>query len=199
LTQSIAAAVRPSVRIVGRTPAFVVGASSGLPAAVALVRGDQDLGLPAVVAAVVGGAALGFAVDDPADGTYAASPTTPRARLALRAVPIAAGVGAAWLVVACWAAVAGADTSPRGLLVAEAVASAGLAVVFGRLAARSGLGGGLAAAVATVLAVATVSLLATRIPWLPVAGRTDHVGRWSITALGAWLLAVPLTRDPPRR
>jgi hypothetical protein len=192
----LGSAAVPSLRTVLATPGVAVAALAALPAVVSAARGGHDLRTAVVAAALVSGAACGFAVDDPAAVTLAASPTPLRARLALRVLALAVASGGAWLVVAACARLAGAPLAPLGPRAAEAAAAAGLAIVAARGGSRRASPDGLSGAAAALAVPLAMTLVGRHQTWIPAVGRSDQALRWWAVAALAWIAVWCGTRDP---
>lgn len=175
---------------------------AAVPTMVAALRGRSDFVGAVEAAAIFAGAALGFAVDDPAALTLEPSPTTLVERRLARLVPsvalVAVVVGAlAWLA-SRWSAV----PLPLGFIAVELCAAAGGSLAIAAAARTdgpvlSGLGGALGA----LLLLGLVTSLATRYSGLPMINQREFHDRWWwLAALGA-AAAVWGSLDPgrPRR
>ena len=173
---------------------------SAVPAILTLALGGDGLFAPLVLAGVVSGAALGWAVDDPAAELLASTPAGTPVRTAVR-------VGAAGLVaVAGFAAVLAAVAIGPGLppLVGdrwpEAAAAAATALAVGLLAARRGeRAAGAGAVTAGVLGTVSVAGLSFKLRELPSFLAGPHHARWWLVVLVALAVALHAGRDPARR
>jgi hypothetical protein len=193
----MSAAVGPSLRTVMSTPAIAVAPLAALPAVVTIVHGGQDLRGATVAAALLSGAAYGFAVDDPAAATLAASPSPVRNRLALRVLAVTITVAAAWLVIAVCAWLTSAPLGPLGPRAAEGAAAAGLAITAARWGPRSAPPDGLRGAIVAIVVPLAITVVArSHQLLLPTLGRPDHATGWWAMAAITWLGAWWATRDP---
>jgi len=181
----------------------LVGLTVGLAALPALItlcwRGD-DFAAPLVLAGLVSGAALGWAVDDPAAELLASTPSgTPlRTWIRVGAVALMAAVGFGGLL----AAVAiGPGLPPQVINRWPEVAAAGAtALAVGLIAARRGeRAAGAAAVMAGVLGPAMVAGLSFKLRQFPSFLAGSHHDRWWLLALAGLVVALYAGRDPARR
>ncbi|MEO5678307.1 MAG: hypothetical protein ABIS47_01430 [Acidimicrobiales bacterium] len=173
---------------------------AALPTIITLCWRGDDLFAPLVVAGLVSGAALGWAVDDPAAELLASTPAGTPLRTAIRvgAVALVAAVGFGGLL----AAVAiGPGLPPQvGDRRAEAAAAGATALAIGLIAARRGeRAAGAAAVTAGVLGPATVAGLSFKLRQLPSLLPGPHHDRWWLLALAGLVVALHAGRDPARR
>ncbi|MGH3475130.1 MAG: hypothetical protein ACRDOT_09490 [Aeromicrobium sp.] len=196
----VAAALAPTARVSRLGPAALTVLLGAAPLLVTLARG-RAVGTTSVVAlALAAGAALGWAVDDPAAETLDALPVPTTTRRMLRMLGVAtvaavvAGLGLVALIVV--------DELPGesfGLL-PETSAAAALALAVGLVAVRRGERTPSPIAVAGgVLAVLVVAGLALRWPTIvPALGGGAVHGRWWLIVGAALVVAVRAGRDPGR-
>lgn len=176
-----------------------VGLLVVVPTAVTSFRGGTDFVTPLTLGVLMGGAGLGYAFDDPASTTLAASPTPLFVRRVWRLAVAAAIIGLAWGVAVGVASVS-APLALHGMGRTwgyEVASVAGLAVAINAAGQRRlGVGSlGLAGLVGSLLAVFTVSVTAARLPWLPSVGVPAAADRWVWVAIPAWLVAGWNSRD----
>jgi uncharacterized membrane protein YedE/YeeE len=162
----------------------------------------HDLAEMYALAFVTSTAGLGFALDDPAAETVAASPT-PLARRRVHHVGIAAAITAStWLLIA--GAVATSDTQrfPTYDVVIEVAALAAIALATSALVQRrtQASGGTTAALVVLIVPAFLYSVVFRGVQVFPslVPGQ-DLRERWIWLALAATALLVRASRDPARR
>jgi hypothetical protein len=181
------------------TLAAVAGLAAA-PTVVVLLRHGHDATGALVAAALVAGAAVAFAVDDPAEETLAASPTNLATRRLVRLSAIALGVAAMALLLVVLAALVGTvRAADLGRRAAELAATAGLAAGLGGAARRRVLAGAApGAAVGAVLTVLLVSALRFRYRALPALVDSPHHARWWLLAAAGGALATWTWRDPAR-
>lgn len=170
------------------------------PTGVVLLRGGHDHRHALVAAAVVAGAAVAFAVDDPAAETLAASPTPLAARRAVRLSAVLLGVALLAALVVSIAVAGGSvgagDLARRG---AELAAAAGLAAAAAGTADRRRLpSAAIGGAVAGLLGVLLVSAFAYRHDALPALVASPVHARWWLLAGAGWAVAAWSWRDPAR-
>jgi len=173
---------------------------AALPALVTLCWRGDELVAPLVLAGLVSGAALGWAVDDPAAELLASTPAGTPLRTGIRvgAVALVAAVGFGGLL----AAVAiGPGLPPQvGHRWPEAAAAGATALAVGLIAARRGeRAAGAAAVTAGALGPAMVAGLSSKLRQLPSLLAGPHHERWWLLALAALLVALHAGRDPARR
>ena len=173
---------------------------AALPALITLCWRGDDLVAPLVLAGLVSGAALGWAVDDPAAELLASTPAGTPLRTGIRvcAVALMAAVGFGGLL----AAVAiGPGLPPQvGDRWPEAAAAGATALAVGLIAARRGeRAAGAAAVTAGVLGPAMVAGLSFKLRQLPSLLAGPHHDRWWLLALAALVVALHAGRDPARR
>lgn len=191
--------ITPTIRVLGRTPAFVGAGLAAAPVLLTIIRGGTDLERAVVAAAVIGAASLAFAVADPTAIVAPAASVSVPIRQALSLVVVASAVLLAW--VTCWLAaeLRGLDLGDVSRLGAQAVATAGVGLALASGFARRGEPNpGMSGATGALLVVLTSSALSTRYPILPtlVDGRWS---RWWWVTLGGWSLAAWWSRDPAAR
>lgn len=180
---------------------LVVALAAVVPAVLVAVAGGHDFDGALLAASVIAGAGAGYALDDDAAVTLAPSPTSLARRRALRAVPVAAVLGLAWVSALALAALAGAPSRPPvAVLAAELAASAGVA---GALASAGRTDGpvspGAGAAAGALLLMVGIAGMAMRVAWLPsFGGGADHGRWWWVAAAGAAATAWS-SRDPAAR
>ena len=176
-----------------------VGLLVVLPTVVTAARAGTDFVVPLTLGVLMGGAGLGYAFDDPASATLAASPTPLFVRRVWRLGGAGAIIGLAWGVAFVVASVSAPLTRHgMGRTWGYEVASvAGLAVAINAAGQRRlGVGSfGFAGLVGSLLAVFTVSVTAARVQWLPSIGVPEAAGRWLWVAIPAWLVAGWNSRD----
>lgn len=179
--------------------AFTV-ALAALPALLTLVLRGDDLFLPLVLSGVVGGAAVGWAVDDPAADLLASMPIGTSLRTLFRAGS-AAFVAGGVLGLLLVAVAIGPGLPPNvGDRAPEAATAAAAALAFGLIAARRGeRAAGPAAVTVGVLGTTFVGCLAAKLTLLPSFMAGPHHSRWWLVALAAFVLALHAGRDPARR
>ena len=173
---------------------------AALPALVTLLWRGDDFLAPLVLAGLVSGAALGWAVDDPAAELLASTPAGTPLRTGIRvgAVALVAAVGFGGLL----AAVAiGPGLPPQvGDRWPEAAAAGATALAVGLIAARRGeRAAGAAAVTAGVLGPAMVAGLSFKLRQLPSLLAGPHHDRWWLLALAGLVVALHAGRDPARR
>ncbi len=151
-------------------------------------------------AAILGGAALGFAIDDPAAVTLQTSPTSLIERRVARVVP-ALGLamlmlgGVAWLAV-MWSS----EPLPVGFILVEFFAAAGVSLAVAAAARTdAAVSTGLGATMATLLVLGVVSSLGSRFRGLPMIAIDDFHERWRWIAVVGVVVAVRGSLDPGRR
>jgi hypothetical protein len=197
--RAMTASVLPTLRVAQLHLVVVTVAVAGAPLLVSVARSATDLTLPLVLLFLATGAALGWAVDDPAAEVLAAVPIGAPSRLRTRVA------GAALLAAAtCGAALALGSLGPAPLptvgRTVEALAAATIAVAVGLVAARrGGRAVGQTAVVAGLFGPVLVASFALRWPSLPPgldAGPIHH--RWWWIAAGGALLSIRSGRDPAR-
>ncbi len=176
-----------------------VGLLVVVPTAVTSFRGGTDFVVPLTLGVLMGGAGLGYAFDDPASATLAASPTPLLVRRLWRLAMAVAIVGLAWGVAFVVASVS-APLALHGMGRTwgyEVVSVAGLAVAINAAGQRRlGVGSlGFAGLVGSLLVVFTVSVTAARLPWLPSVAFPEAADRWLWVAIPAWLVAGWNSRD----
>ena len=190
----------PTARLAHPGLVLVTVGLAAVPAILTLARGGNDLFAPLVVMAVVSGAAVGWAVDDPAAELLASLPAGTPVRTAVRVC--AAGLVAAAGFGAVLAAVAVGPGLPPlvGDRWPEAAAAAATALAVGLLAARRGeRAAGAGAVTAGVLATVFVAGLSFKLKELPSFLAGPHHARWWLVALLALAVALHAGRDPARR
>jgi hypothetical protein len=186
-------------------PLGTLAAAAGLAAAptlLVLARHGRDRGGALVAATLVCGAVLAFTVEDPAEETLSASPTSLARRRLLRLSTLATGVVVIGvvLVTLAVAAPAGVGLSDLGRRGAELAATSGLAAAAAGVAHRRGVPGAApGGAMAGLLGVLLVSSLAQRLDYLPGIVDSPHHLRWWVAAVAGWGLAAWTWRDPGRR
>jgi hypothetical protein len=178
-----------------------VAALAAAPAVIVLARGGRDLGSSLIAACLIGAGAAGFAVDDPAGETIAASPTSLARRRLLRLSAIALGLavvgGVLVAIAAAWGPLEADELARRA---AEVAAASGLAAaVAGVGHRRAVIGAAQVGAVGGPLAVLVISSLAHRFHQLPELLSAHHHDRWWLVALAGWTAAAWTWRDPARR
>lgn len=176
-------------------------ALAGLPTFVVVARGGTSFEGAQVIAGLALGALLAFSVEDAAEETLAASPTSLARRRLIRLSALVLGgliVGAILLTVA---AGQGADLriADLGRRAAELAAVSGLAVAVAAAGRRHNVPGAVhAGAAVAVLAVLLISALAYRVRGLPALVDDPEHERWLWAAAVGWLAAAWTWRDPAR-
>jgi hypothetical protein len=191
----------PTARVANLGPATLTLALAGLPVFVTVARGGTDLTAALIVTGVVSGAALGWAVEDPAAEVLASMPLSATVRATLRLLAVSAVVAVA--VAMCVVVVAvgpgvPVDGSDR---IAEGVVAAAVAVAVAFVAARRGARDvGPTGVAAGVGAPCVVAGLALRWPEVfPSFGHGSIHDRWWIIAAAGMVVVVHTGRDPGRR
>lgn len=192
--------VVPTARLAHPGLVLLTVGLAAVPAILTLALGGNDLFAPLVVAGVVSGAALGWAVDDPAAELLASTPAGTPVRTLVR-------VGSAGLVAGAGfgAVLAGVAVGPGlpplvGDRWPEATAAAATALAAGLLAARRGEpAAGAGAVTAGVLATVFVAGLSLKLKELPSFLAGPHHARWWLAALLAVAVAIHAGRDPAHR
>ncbi|MGH9085287.1 MAG: hypothetical protein ACRDYW_07520 [Acidimicrobiales bacterium] len=190
----------PSARaLVDRT---VLGglALASAPAFIVLAKGGSSFDGALVIAALALGALMAFSVEDPAEETLAASPTTLARRRLLRLSALVLG-GALVTTVVLAVASTGADLAIGGLgrRALELAAVSGLAIAGAAAARRRSLPGAVhGGAVVAILVVLLISSLAYRFHDLPALLDNPHHERWLWVAAVGWAAAAWSWRDPAR-
>ena len=197
---TLARAWWPSTRGLPLGTLTAVAGLAAAPTMYRLVRGDTSLGGALVAAAVFLGTTSAFVVDDPAEETLAASPTSLARRRLLRLGAIFLGVAVVALVLVTIASAVG-DVSfdELGRRAAELAAVSGLAAAAAASAHRRSVptpahGG----AVVGLVGVALISALAYRFHRLPALTDSPVHERWWWLAAAGWALAAWSWRDPAR-
>ena len=199
--RTLAAAIAPTARVAHLGPAGLTVALAALPAVVTVARGDTVVSAPLVMAGLLGGAALGWAVEDPAADLLASLPVSSPTRTALRLVLVgcvaAMGVALTVLLVAVGPGLP-PDLRQRA---PEAAAAAAFALAVGLVAFRRGeRAAGPVAVTAGVLGTGLVAALAHRWPSvLPTLGASPTHARWWLLAAFGLAVAARAGRDPGRR
>lgn len=199
-TRAMVQGWRPAAR---GLPLPTLGAAACLaaaPALIVMVRGGHDFGVALVSAALVLGATSGFVVDDPAEETISASPTSLARRRLLRLSAIALGVVVVAAVLLASTAVQGELTiHDVGRRAAELAAVSGVAAsVAGAAHRRAISGAALAGALAGLLGTLLVSSLAFRFHSLPALRDGPQHARWWLVGVLGWSIAAWTWRDPAR-
>ncbi len=180
----------------------VTGAAlaAAAPTVLTELKGGDDLTVAVVVAVIVAAAGLGYAVEDAAGVTIAASPTTLGRRRLVRGLIVASVLSLGWALVAILATVTGdGDATTRTLLV-EALTASGVAVGVAAAVDREGRSqAGLAGLAAGVMTMLFVTVFSSRWFWLPRLGGGEGHARWLWLAAAGWALALWSSRDPARR
>ena len=181
------------------TIAALLGLTS-LPTVANLASGGRDFARALVAAAVVGATAAGFAVDDAAGETLAASPTSLGRRRALRLGSLILSTGAVWAALIVVASLQGSiPSSTLEDRLAEATAVAGIALATaGWTHRREATSAALVGALGGGLAVLLLTSLAQRFSGIPALMTTTHHDRWWYVAALAWGIALWTWRDPAR-
>jgi hypothetical protein len=202
--------LRPVARAVPWAP-FLTAAGAGLaivgvPAAMSVVLGPDDLVGLLRVAAVCAALGLAFALDDPAARSLETVPTPRPLRYAVRIAVLAPAL-AAWWALILTVTVAGAqqDTATalplRGLTAeAGALALTALAVAAIRIRVRPDGGGLVAGPTVLVLALAATSLPERLVLFVPPDSpqwQTAH-GRWASVLVLAFAALAWAARQPAR-
>jgi hypothetical protein len=202
--RAVAAALAPTARVAHGAAAALTAVVASAPAVVVAARGETAASaaeVPVIVACLVGGAAVGWAVEDPAAEVLAPLPLAPPVRTALRVVSVAA-VAAIGLSLTLVVTAAGPGW-PAGLhdRLAETAAAAAVALAAGLVAARRGeRGSGPIGVTAGILATACVAALAYRWPTvLPTFAAGPTHDRWWVLAAVGVAVAGWAGRDPGRR
>jgi hypothetical protein len=193
--------VVPTARVAHVGTAAATATFAALPTALVVVRGGSELGMAVVLLALGSGAALAWAVDDPAADLLASTPVSAPVRAAVRvcsaAVAVAAVCSAALSMVALDRGLP-PDTVDRAPEAATA-ATLGLAVGFAS-ARRGDRLAGASGAVAAVVVPALVAACAVRWPaQLPTFSGGGVHGRWWVLAAFGAVAVVHGGRDPSRR
>jgi len=192
--------VVPTVRLAHPGLVSLTVGLAAIPALVTLLWRGEGLFAPLVLAGLVSGAALGWAVDDPAAELLASTPAGTPLRTGIRvgavALVAAAGFGGLLAAVAI-----GPGLPPQvGDRWPEAAAAAATALVVGLIAARRGeRAAGAAAVMAGVLGPAMVAGLSFKLRQLPSFLAGPHHDRWWLLALAGLVVALHAGRDPARR
>ena len=199
--QAIIAAAAPTARVAHLGHAALTVALAALPALVTVARSNTAIATPFLIACLVGGATFGWAIDDPAADLLAPLPVSTPTRAMLRVMFVAlvavTGIATTVAIVAI-----GPGLPPdRWDRLAEAAASASVAIAVGLVAARRGeRGAGPIGVTAGLLGTGLIAALAFRWPTLlPSFGAgPTHVRWWIFTGL-ALAVAAHAGRDPARR
>lgn len=175
-------------------------AVGGVPLAVHVATDGPPSRLPVAMLAVAAGAAVGWAVDDPAAELFGACPTGSPRRTQLRVLLAAATAAVAFFVVAGTAATLDDAALIEGARLPEGVAAAAAALAAGLLVWRRGEPlGGATAVCAGFIAPFVITALSVRWPAAPptLAAATPH-DQWWLVAAAAAAIAVHAGRDPGR-
>lgn len=200
LTRPPLGLITPLGRAMIRTPVLGLAALTAAPAVYAAARGHNDLSFAVTLATVVGAASLSLALDDPAEASLIACPTSRAARRWMRAGLISMTVAGAWALVAASAHYADFALEPWRIRLVESAAAAGISLAFAAAATRQrSTTPGVAAAATTLLLLAVTSGLALRITWLPQIGNPHHTSRWWAVAAPAAAIGCWWSRDPASR
>lgn len=197
----IAGVVLPTARVAHLGAVLVTVALAGLPALVTIARGGTATGTGIVLLSLGTGAALAWAVDDPAEDLLASMPVSARFRAGTRILAAAVVAG---LVCGFFLAIVGSGPGVPAALgdrLPEGAAAAAVAVAASFAAARRGERSvGVVGVVAGVLVPSVVAGLATRWPtWFPTFdGDGVHARWWLLVAAGA-LVVLQAGRDPSTR
>jgi hypothetical protein len=176
-------------------------ALAALPTCIVVARGGTSFDGALVIAALAVGALLAFSVEDPAEETLAASPTTlARRRLVrLSALVLGGGLVAAIVLTVAAGQGGGVRSGDLGRRAAELAAVSGLAIAVAAAARRRGVPGAVhGGAAVAVLAVLLISSLAYRIQSLPTLLDDPEHERWLVVAAVGWLATAWSWRDPGR-
>jgi hypothetical protein len=191
----------PSTRaLVDRTVAGGL-ALAALPTGIVVARGGTGFDGPLVISALALGALLAFSVEDPAEETLAASPTTLARRRLVRLSALTFGGGVVAAIVLVVASAQGGDvrSGDLGRRGTELLAVSGLAIAAAATARRRAVPGAVhGGAAVAVLAVLLISALAYRIRGLPALLDDPEHERWLWVAAVGWLATAWSWRDPGR-
>lgn len=191
------------LREFGRSPLSGAVVAVTLPVWYQLARSHDDVHTAATFMVISGAALLALAFDDRAERLLGACAVTRNHRRALRGLIVASIVMAGSCAALLVADQRGANIGTLGDRLPEAVAAATLASAGAAVATRRGVRApGLAAALTTVLAMATATGIAgwsTELNWLPQIANPQHASRWWFTATLAGLAGCWWSRDPAAR
>lgn len=197
------AAGSAAVRTVGRSVPPAIGAVmvlAAMPAIIVAARGGADFDGALIAASIIVGAGAGYAVDDPAAATLAASPTTLAARRSLRGAVIVVALALAWVMAVGLAGRFGAGRPDLSDLAATMAAAAAISLA---LAARArtdaAVSSGSAAGSGALLAMVVVASLSMRWSQLPTLDPGPSHGRWWWVAAAGLASAAWSSRDPAGR
>jgi hypothetical protein len=172
-----------------------------LPTIVVVARGGTSFDGALVIAALAVGALAAFSVEDAAEETLAASPTTLGRRRLVRLSALVLGGGLVAAAVLTVAAGQGGDLGhgQLGRRAAELAAVSGLAIAGAAAARRRGVPGAVhGGAAVAVLTLLLISSLAYRIQSLPALVDDPEHERWLVVAAIGWLATAWSWRDPGR-
>ena len=194
-----ARALAASVRTIAPAyPSALVLAT--VPALATAAQGHHRFTGTVEAAAILGGAALGFAIDDPAAVTLQASPTTLIERRLAHVVP-SLGLamlmlgGVAWMTV-MWSS----EPIPVRFIAVEFFAAAAVSLAVAAAARTdAAVSTGLGATMAALLVLGVVSSLGARFRGLPMIAIDDFHERWRWIAIVGVVVAVWGSLDPGRR
>lgn len=194
------AAVAPTARVAHPGLVAVTVGLAALPALLTLALSGDDLFLPLVLVGLVTGAALGWAVDDPAADLLGSMPIGSPVRSLVR-IGAAGLVGGACVALLLVAVAMGPGLPPdAGDRWPEGAAAGGVALACGLVAARRGeRAAGAGAVTAGVLGTASVAGMSAKFSQLPTFVSGPHHARWWLVALAALTMALHAGRDPARR
>lgn len=196
---AVRASVWPTLRLANLHLVVATVALAGIPLLVSVARSSSDAMLPLVLLFLASGAAIGWALDDPAAEVLSAAPIGSPHRLRTR-VFAAALLSACGLGVALALVQVSAATLPTHGRMVESIAAASVAAAVGLVAARrGGRAVGQAAVMAGLLCPVVLASFAMRLPaLLPSfdAGPTHE--RWWWVAAVAAVVAARAGRDPAR-
>lgn len=195
------AAVAPTARVAHLGAAGATLAFAAVPALVTATRGVQAVSTPLIIACLAAGAALGWAVDDPAADLLGSMPVSSSKRAGLRVLLVAGLTLVAMAVTGLVVALGPGLPADRGDRLSESAAAAALALAVGLVAARRGEhAAGAAAVTAGVLGTGLVAALAFRWPTvLPAFAPGPTHWRWWVLAAVGVAVAARAGRDPGRR
>lgn len=197
---AVIAAVGPTARVAHLGPSALTVALAAVPVVVTLARG-QDVSTPLIVAGLFAGAALAWAVDDPAADLMGSMPVSSPVRTTLR-IGLVASLSVIGAMLVAIAVAVGPGLPPDfGDRLAETAAAAAVSLGIGLAAARRGeRATGPVGLTAGVLSVGLVAALSVRWPTtLPALAPGPIHGRWWFLAGLGVAVAAYAGRDPGRR
>jgi hypothetical protein len=191
---------RPSARGLPIPTLAAAVALAAAPTLIVILQSGRSHSGALAAAALLLGAMVGYAVEDPAEETLSATPTSLARRRLLRLGTIAVGVALTGVLLVVVAAtrtdVAAAELGRR---LVELLAASGIAAAVAGSAQRRGANGAApGAAVTALVGMLLVASLAHRFSQLPTLMSSVHHERWWWVAIAGWAVAGWTWRDPMR-